>query len=512
MKTPSFPLRLYIYVLTALLACATTHEIHAQSVSITIGKPLPHPIEGMSAEYDPHFLTQNLGVTPDIKPGDWENIILRRISLLRLQRLRIMVLPSWYEPDNDNGDPNSTNENGFNFSTPEFAALEKLLSFCQDNGIKATLVFWGVRPGTFMLPEKGDGWILGPSRYEEWAENLSRCIRHLVVERKYSCIEAFTPVNEPDWAWLPTSTPNARKYIDMCRVLQKRLEKDGLRNKIRLNLSDNSDGGTGTHSFLKECTQNLTKEADFFNSHTYVFGYDTPDSTIYNWERENVRLAGGKPHMIGEFGSNQTVGATRQKDINRFERGVLLGRIAINCLNAGAAGLSYWALLDQYYSRGEAQGKQYGQMQQLGLWKYVKSAYAQDTAYAGMKTDYEPRPQYYAYGLLSRFIRRGDRVFTTLTAQDAGISALALKSRKGEWTYIIANPGKNNRQCVIGNPDAGKRKPFCVYTYAKGRLPQDDGMIKAEGTANAVAQKGKKLSISHTVPANSLTVITQRQE
>ncbi len=466
----------------------------------------------MSAEYDPHFLTQNLGVTPGIKPEDWGNVVLRRISLLKIQRLRIMVLPSWYELENDNGDPNETNESGFNFNTPEFAALEKLLTYCQSSGIKATLVFWGVRPGTFMLPEKGDGWVFGPSRYEEWAENISRCIRYLVVERKYNSIEAFTPVNEPDWAWLPTSTPNARKYIDMCRVLQKRLEKDGLRKKIRLNLSDNSDGGTGTHSFLKECTQNLTEEADFFNSHTYIFGYDTPDSTIYNWERENVRLSGGKPHMIGEFGSNQTVGATRQKDINRFERGILLGRIAINCINAGAAGLSYWALLDQYYSRSEAQCRQYGQMQQLGLWKYVKSSYAQDTAYVNMKNDYEPRPQYYAYGLLSRFIRRGDRVFATLMAQDAGISALALKSRKGEWTYIIANPGKDNRQCVIGNPAANKRKLFSIYTYAKGRLPQDDSMIKAEGTATAVAQKGKGQTVSHTVPANSLTVITQRQE
>ena len=184
--------------------------------------------------------------------------------------------------------------------------------------IRVTLVFWGVNPNTFMLPVNEPGWIFGPAKYDEWAENVSRCIKHLVVEKEYTYIEAFTPVNEPDWAWVPTSTPNLEKYVAMCRVLQKRLEDDGLRRLIRLNLSDNSDGGSGTHYFLEGCGSKLSGEADFFNSHTYVFGYETPDSIIYNWERENVKISGNKPHFVGEFGSNQTVGATRQRDINLF--------------------------------------------------------------------------------------------------------------------------------------------------------------------------------------------------
>ena len=43
-------------------------------------------------------------------------------------------------------------------------------------------------------------------------------------------------------------------------------------------------------------------------------------------------------------------------------------RIAINLLNAGASGVSYWSLIDQYYGKDA----DYGAMQQLGLWKYVK--------------------------------------------------------------------------------------------------------------------------------------------
>lgn len=501
-------------LLAAFLALTATNGCpcaSAQNAAFTVGKALPRAIEGMSVEYDPHFLTQNLGVTPGIKPSDWNGIVLRRIRLLNLQRLRVMVLPSWYEPENDNDDPHAANDSGFTFSSPEFAALEKLLDFCQSNGIKTTLVFWGTRPGSFMLPENDSGWLYGPSRYEEWAENISRCIRHLVVERKYKCIEAFTPVNEPDWAWISSSTPNIDKYIAMCRVLQKRLERDGLRRKIRLNLSDNSDGGTGSHTFLENCAQRLGKEADMLNSHTYIFGYETPDSAIYRWERENVRISGDKPHFIGEFGSNLTVGASRQIDINRYERGILMARIAINCFNAGASGMSYWSLFDQYYSRSEALARQYAQMQQLGLWKYVKSAYAQDAAYSNMKCDYEPRPQYYAVGLLTNFIRRGDKVMQTHAKADAGLSLLALKGNRRQMTYIIANPTDNSLPCTITSRDAAMRHPFRVYCYLKDALPQDDRMIKPLKQIAMAVSSGKAYTLSHTVPANSLVVITQRQ-
>ena len=51
-------------------------------------------------------------------------------------------------------------------------------------------------------------------------------------------------------------------------------------------------------------------------------------------------------------------------------------------------------------------------MQQLGLWKYLKSAYTEDPdVYSKIKEDHEVRPQYYAYSLLTRFVRQGDEVY-----------------------------------------------------------------------------------------------------
>jgi alpha-galactosidase len=137
-----------------------------------------------------------------------------------------------------------------------------------------------------------------------------------------------------------------------------------------------------------------------------------------------------KKHLVGEFGSNQTVGASRQRDIDRYERGVLMARLVLNFFNAGASGVSYWSLFDQYYGRDE--------MQQLGLWRYVKGAYRSDTTFDKIHRDYQVGPQYYAYSLLTRFIRPGAEVYPLRLGNDFA-AGTAFKEKNGTWTYVFAN-------------------------------------------------------------------------
>src|SRR5690606_39193989 len=107
-------------------------------------------------------------------------------------------------------------------------------------------------------------------------------------------------MNEPDGGPLLTST----EYIKMAEVLDARFKKDGIRDQVRFNLSDNTDTRT---FYLEDCAEHLADIADVFNSHTYIFGYDTPNDTIARWERNNVEISAraGKRHLVGEFGSNQ---------------------------------------------------------------------------------------------------------------------------------------------------------------------------------------------------------------
>ena len=369
--------------------------------------------------------------------------------------------------------------------------------------MEVTLTLWGAPDKHFLAGRNSGNWVVAPESNKEWSENFSALIQYLIKEKKYTCIKEITPVNEPDWSFLVNGKrASTAKYIEMCKALDRRFKKDGIRELVDFSLSDNSDGGIGTHKYLAACTRELADVADVFNSHTYIFGYETPNSTILDWERQNYELSrsAGKPHFVGEFGGNQCVGAARQKDINLYERGVLMVRIAINLLNAGASGVSYWSLIDQYYGKNDS----YEGMQQLGLWKYVKNAYAQDTCYKNMAVDYEVRPQYFAYSLLTRFIRPGAEVYP-ISTPDEFYAGTAIKNKDGKWVYVFANGTAQEKKIKISNKHVGTKGTYEVYKYAQNTLPKGDKQISPE---KQVMKGGNEFF--YTLPTNSVILLREK--
>ena len=210
----------------------------------------------------------------------------------------------------------------------------------------------------------------------------------------------------------------------------------------------------------------------------------------------------GKNHFVGEFGSNQCVGATRQTDIDLYERGVLMARLVVNFLNAGAVGTSYWSLIDQYYGRNEP----YAAMQQLGMWRYMRIAYRQDpdpNVYDRLTSDYQPRPQYYAYSLLTRFVRKGSEVYP-LDLGNEFAAGTAIRTADGRWTYVIANATGQDLSFDLKNTFRGGMSDCKVYTYEERRLPDGDEQI-----APSLQLENLDGTFCVGVRANSVIVLTQ---
>lgn len=474
--------------------------------NVFLGEPTGVKIEALGAELDPHFFSQNLTRRDGAKESDWQYVI-DRVKKMELKKFRVMVLPQWYEPVNDNDSPQHTDLSKFTFSSPEMQSLYQVLDLAQEQHMDVCIVVWGcpikvslldttysdVR--TCFMAEQGEEgtWITGPVDYEEWAENFSTLIKHLIEDRGYTCVNEITPMNEPDGGPLLTSSA----YIKMAEILDSRFKKVGIREKARFNLSDNTDIRT---FYLADCAKGLSHIADIFNSHTYIFGYDTPNDSIFNWEKNNVNIAAraGKKHLVGEFGSDQCLSASRQKDIDLYERGVLMTRLVLNFFNAGAAGVSYWSLIDQYYGKDA----DYRQMQQLGLWKYIKAAYHPDSSYDSIVDDYEVRPQYYAYSLLTRFLRPGMEVFPIHLNDDFFVGS-AFKDDNGKWVYVFANAAAVSKSISINNPLA--KGNFKVYRYEEDSLPADDSMIMSSESLAV-----DKVCVSVEVRPN--TVVLCRQE
>lgn len=447
---------------------------------------------GMGVELDPHFMSQNVTRNDSSKAEDWFNIVVPRVNSMDVERFRIMLQPHWWEPYNDNDDPAVTDWSKFTFDSPEVQSVCAVLDMIEalPGERTALLVSWGcpisancVDPSTgyigrhFLCAEDGKNWCCRCDDDEEFAENFVMFVKWLVEEKGYTCVKEITPYNEPDGGHV--SDPEY--YIPTCKALAARIEKEGLKDRIKLNLSDNIDIG---RPFLRASTAALAEEAALFNSHTYIFGYETPNRTVLAWERRNARLANnaGKPHFVGEFGSNQCVGASRQKDINWYRRGVLIVRNAVNFLNAGAAGASYWSLIDQYYAKDQ----EYEQMQQLGLWRYVEEVYEpQDIAENVPSGDYSCRPQYYAYSFLTRFVRKGDYVYP-LNLRDRFANGTAVKSTEGKWTYIFANGTEKDKKFSLANAYAEELGDCEYYLYSEETLPADGSQIEASATVVAV--------------------------
>ena len=440
-----------------------------------------HTVEAPSAELDPHFRSQNITMR-GIDPAAWDTIC-RRVAEMGLKRIRVMLMPAWYEPTNDNDDPDVTDFARMTFESEEMLSLYETLDLAQSNGMDVTLVMWGCNrtlgsvideryrsQSTYFLAEGNDNddWCVPSKHTEEWCENISAALRHLIVDKGYTCIREFTLMNEPSWSYGIDGRVDRERYTEMCHAADERLRRDGLRDKVRFNLSDDAED----RDFLRHAAATVDDVAECYNSHTYRFGYDTPNSEIEAWERANTEVTAptGKRHFIGEFGSNQTEGASRQRDIDLYERGVLMVRTALSLMNAGAAGVSYWSLTDQYYSFTDS----YASMQQLGLWRSAKSEYASEPYAESIRCDLEPRPQYYAYSLLTRHIPRSE-IYPLRTGDDF-VAAAAFRTEKGKWIYAIAN-GSDRRYAARIENGALETAVFGRYVYTRDELPKDDSPI-----------------------------------
>lgn len=490
-------------ILSAVMACSgTSYEVRTPLSSTGVR------LEGLGVELDPHFIAQNVTRNDGATLEDWQNIVVRRVEMMDIQRFRVMLLPHWWEPVNDNSDPQVANPDGFTFDSPEMKSVYAVLDLAQKTGAEVTLVVWGcpascsfIEEGVpsqgqrhFLCNKGGTNWVTAPEDNEEFAENFSVVVKHLIEDKGYTCVKEVTPFNEPDG-----NVCEPGQYVQIVKAMDRRFRKDGIRDKVRFNLSDNTDC---RRFFLKECADNLADYADMFNSHTYMCGYECPNSYALGWEKDNIDVVRktGKHHFVGEFGSNLCVGAARQKDINWYKRGVLITRNCLNFINAGAVGASYWSLIDQYYNRDAS----YDAMQQLGLWRYKKSVY-QGVDAEGCEMDYQPRPNYYAYSLLTRFIRRGDEVYP-LDLQNEYAAGSAFRSSEGEWTYVFANGSEDDLEFKLFNSGDKTHGKYDIYRYTENGLPEDDSMIASSGVLKA---SGKGCRVS--VPAQSVLVLKPKR-
>lgn len=484
-------------LLISALSCQQRKVIKGTDTAYTVEDPTGTSVHAIGAELDPHFFSYCIGHAKNpASENDW-NIVVDRVKQLNIQMFRVMVQPRWFEQFNDDNDPDHINWDGLDFETPEMKSLYRVLDLAQQNNISVLLVSWGCPRGHFLAEgNQTSNWIMGTKNEAEYAENLSILIQHLVIKKGYTCIKEITPYNEPNLFYFIDGKVNADAYISMCKKLDAKFKADKIRNLVRFNLVDDSNG----YEFLEKCAGELHNEADLMNSHIYSFGYESPNRDILNYEKKHRNaVPAGLPHFIGEFGSNQTIGAYLQSDIDKYIRGVFIVRMMLNIFNAGASGMSYWNLFDEYYWKDAP----YDGLMKTGLWRYKKNSYLGSEFFDNIQEDFQLRPQYFAYGLMTNHVRPGAAIYPVKTDKD-NVAAAAFRNPDGRWVYVITNEQNDVLKISLSNRFRSKAA-FDVFRYVEKELPAGNQMIEASGTA---AQRGGALHIE--VPARSVLLLHQK--
>lgn len=446
--------------------------------------PNRFPTVGLGCEWDPKLLlpvNKERGVTDE----DLQ-LIKQRMREMGLQTVRMMVMPEWFEPTNDNDDPHSADFANFRWDSEEGKCTLAYLQVCQELGVDVMLTWWGAAAGDWLsYPDCGD-WLSAPNDLDEMAENVVTVLRYIKEQMGYDCVKGVILQNEPSYSFkVSGGVVDFDRYVQYYKTVDAYMTEAGLDSIMLIGADDAQSLGWYCRAY-----DELKDVCDAFDSHTYSWSYDMPylDDMIEEFVKGRTDYSTDKPFIFGEFGDGSAQGAYAAASTETYGRGLFVASMAVNSLGAGAAGLSYWPLHDVYYYYNATGGDNYGLMS-MGL--------------IGYKTDGEwsYRPTYYAWGLLCNAIPKGSTVYP-VTGEDGNlIDAVCVKSPEGEWTLIAVNRSAAEQTVNIstGMFDC----EMDSYLFCEGKLPTDGSQIASDGK---VSPTGGTYSI--TLPAYSFKVLS----
>ncbi len=307
-------------------------------------------------------------------------------------------------------------------------------------------------------------WGWAPEQFPYNKENLEKGTRfyadfliHLVKDKGFTCIRFASISGEIDLHF-ELMGGTFETYVRATQLLRKHLDEAGLTD-IRLI----GDKVTGV-SWFEQVVKHTDPYVGLYTTHEY------PDVTQYPIIQTRLERmmevihahseplafteqgAIHKPAFLWEIGYFDRAEGDHDGDhqaVRRFDYGLLCAHTALTSLNLGFAGGSVWCLHSMYYP-----GQNY---MDFGFWEFKH-------------TDWQIRPFYYGYGLLTRFAGADmTPVPVTLTPQYHDVTVAAVKNEGDDYAVFLLNLSDHTVAVTVdGLPD----KDYSVYAYVEERIPE----------------------------------------
>lgn len=336
-----------------------------------------------------------------------------------------------------------------------------------------------------------------PGELAAWARKVADNLEYLIRTKGLTNIRWYCMTNELSlggWGKLANDMPRFKQYHEaLYAELKRRSLPVGL-------LATDASPIEYWHT-IEWAAQNVDDVTAIYGGHHYINDRTPEDERLYPWFlgklswATGIARAKGKDFILGEFGSKQdgrTIDGKRM-DVciwygtpREAQVGLQLGDAVIAAVNAGVYAMGYWTFMDlpDDFAKGY-----------LNKWGLFKNS----------GTDRSTRTVYYAYALLTRYLRGPASVYRVECSDPRLRIAAIRKAGSGAWSIAIVNRNPSTVKLELDLGDRHEQGRFRKYVYDPahvalnpfGDLPGPDGVV--------TAAQGK---LSDTVAPATLTVYT----
>jgi hypothetical protein len=438
------------------------------SLQIDPGQVVTKDFLGFGVELDPMALNANnrrRGVTDE----DWR-LLTDRLAEMRMPIVRMMSQLGWFA---------AAGPNRFDYDNPQARSLMAYLDFCQKHDIDVILTDWA-----WVGQCK---WVKGHDD-PAYAQGIATYLKHLLEDRKYSCIKFLVIGNEPD-----NEIKDVERYARMYCNVHEALKAAGLRDKVRLMGPDIG----GQWEWFDRAAARIAGVVDAYDFHRYAEQAEVCDDGQKMLLRNLMRFrpvvdrvdpdGKDKPILMTEMGMAGG-GTNAHHAIDTFDYALHMGDYAIGVLNSGAKAGIAWCAFDVYYFEGD-------QFMIWGMWKYKDQGW-------------KPKPWHSVWQEVTRSVPRHSDVVAVEGVQGAvHAAAIAFNRSAGEgkrgatywqFTVLLANRSSGEKSVSVALPagQAGRwRKTSCTSAGVERTDPAD---------LPTVARKAR---LDLALPAQSFTVV-----
>ncbi|CAM4226214.1 uncharacterized protein YjdB [Paenibacillus endophyticus] len=428
----------------------------AENVTVYAADALQQPFYGFGTQFDP-YVGSNRIISP-LSDEQWDQV-MTRAEYMRMGFSRLALACNAFSPTLTVGE--------YDWNTDEMKQIYKILDRLKADGTTVLLSSW-------RMDYEND--TVSNNSSEKYVDLIVDALDYLINTKGYTNIKYYQHVNEPK-----TNKISWEGYKQAVVWLKDKIADRNLPVAL---MATGNQPGTGLYD-----SKNQLELAPYLGA--YDVHFYPSQASIANASNSVVATRmkelsdSPKPLFISEAGSFDNVTSDdHQPNVRNYWYSLHQVDYAMQAVFQGVSGISAWIMDDAMH------GKLWG------MWDIFNSP--------------NPRPWFYSYSLLSRYVEQGSTLYQPEAGNDRTtrmlVSSKAVDDGTKNWTIAAVNRGTESREFTVRIPGVASAT-WDLYKYTQDYHPTD---------ANALPVKDSEITnvdmtntgVTITVPANGFVLLT----